>query len=238
MLPFHVQNVSCISLLRLFRAQGVSSAENQLSVALALSSALHLFLLLPHAVHRHVLVFICPPLCCLSRASLAWRFSFFLSLPLPSCITRRCAMCSFAQACAAEERARVQLCAKKCNSLRKSASERACGLAQHRIVYTCTCIGRERVGNRRRQRRGDRQATRSLAFTRSVARWKHLRYREADLNRCRGYRDILRFMIPPDDDLASRMPRRHWYNWRLCSKLYNEWLHTGPQIFFFLIDIN
>lgn len=63
---------------------------------------------------------------------------------------------------------------KKCSSLRKSASEPTSEL----MGWRNTARTRARAsdangqGTRSRQRRGDRQAARSLAFTRSVSRWK------------------------------------------------------------------
>lgn len=157
-LPSHMQNVSCILYCASFKRKEECpppcTAWNQLSVALLLLSpqpfAFFLFYYLL-AVHGHVLVFMCPPLCCL-HVSVALR----LSLSLSFCITRRCTLCSFAQACAAEERARVRLCAKKCSSLRKSASERASEPIGWRSTarYTCTCIGRERTENREEAKTG------------------------------------------------------------------------------------
>lgn len=132
----------------------------------------------------------------------------FLSRSLSFCIIRVAARCAHLRKRARPKSARVygSVQKKKMQQLaqkrkRTKRARQAYGLEQHRTVHVH--VHRSRTDREPGKRQG-RGAARSLAFTRSVSRWKHLRYREADLNRCREYRCIVifiarGFMIPNDD---------------------------------------
>lgn len=183
MLPSHVQNVSCILYCASFKRKeeypSSYTVGNQLSIAL-LSPSLQpfIFSLLYHMPFTNT----CSCLCALLSAT-SVPLSLVASLFLSRFTLRVVARCAHLRKCARPKSAQV------CGSVQKNAV--ACAKARANepswrstAQYTCTYIGRKRIENQEeaKKRGGDRQAARSLVFTRSVLRWKHLRYREADLN--------------------------------------------------------